>query len=41
MGSGSQVVEEAVSYLTAQGQKVGLVKVRGGALLAFHTVLCR
>ena len=29
MGSGSQVVEEAVSYLTAQGQKVGLIKVRG------------
>ncbi len=28
MGSGSQIVEEAVNYLTAQGQRVGLVKVR-------------
>ena len=27
MGSGSQIVEEVVDYLTAQGQKVGLLKV--------------
>ena len=29
MGSGSQIVEEAVNHLVAQGQKVGLVKVGG------------
>ena len=28
MGSGSQIVEEAVNHLTAQGQKVGVLKVR-------------
>ena len=29
MGSGSQIVEEAVNHLAAQGQKVGVLKVRG------------
>ena len=28
MGSGAEAAEEAVSYLTAQGEKVGVVKVR-------------
>ena len=28
MGSGSQIVEEAVDYLTAQGHKVGVLKVK-------------
>ena len=27
MGSGCQIVEEAVNYLNARGQKVGLIKV--------------
>jgi pyruvate-ferredoxin/flavodoxin oxidoreductase len=28
MGSGSEAAEETVNYLTAKGEKVGLIKVR-------------
>lgn len=31
MGSSCQVVEEAVNHLNAQGQKVGVLKVRGAS----------
>jgi pyruvate/2-oxoacid:ferredoxin oxidoreductase alpha subunit len=32
MGSGCPVIEEAVEYLNARGEKVGLLKVRQGTL---------
>ena len=40
MGSGCDVIEEAINYLNAKGEKVGLVKVRLYRPFAVETLAC-